>query len=293
MKKFEYSESYFSTPADKLQEIELGKHDDYDLPEFSKEVPSASSKSEKGDTVTVRYSWRNKESPSLKVRNIEYSREEPLEDFYKTNARDGADTICVKHNNAVYILRKTSREVAQALYRASSKISAAVERIVGWLRSLAGNDYAISKVEDDAWSFDPRVAREHVNHVELESLDEGHKDRLCDMIIEKIADMHANNLIIGRFTLNNLLFYGNDIRLSDLRKMRVSRRKSFVVDEFKNIIQYLFAIGLMDKGDIYSAVAAYATMNEDSCNDWYQSRKGSRPADELELTCEIEKEIYS
>jgi len=293
MKKFEYSESYFSSESDKLHELESGKHDDYDLPEFSKEVPSSSNKKENGDSVSVKYSWRNSESPSLKVKDIEYRAGESLDNFYKTNARDGADTICFRNNNSVYILRKTTREIAQALYHASKKIVAAVEGIVGFLKSLAGNDYVISKIEDDAWSFDWRIGREHVNYVELENLDEGHKNKLCDMIIEKIAELHSNNLIIGRFTLNNLLLYMDKIKFSDLRKMRVSRRRSFVVDEFKNIMQYLYAIGLVDKGDIYGAVATYAVANENSCNEWYQSKTGKKAEHSVEVADMIEREIYS
>ncbi|MFH1393310.1 MAG: hypothetical protein ABII71_02765 [Candidatus Micrarchaeota archaeon] len=292
MKKFEYSESHFSSAEQKRQELEAGKQDDYDLPEFTKEVPSTSSKTESGDMVSIRYSWRTAQSPSLKVKKIDYRKGESLEDFYKTNARDGADTICVKHNNAVYILRKTTSEVAQALYRASAKIKAAVEGIVGFLKSLAGNDYVISRVEDGAWSFDWRVARENVNYVELENLDDEHKARLTDMIIEGISNLHSNNLIIGRFSLNNILLHAKGMTISDLRKMRASRRRSFLVDEFRNIMQYLFAIGLVDKGDIYGAVATYCTVNGDGCKDWYQEKTGKTPVDELDMTCTIEKEIY-
>lgn len=290
MKRFEYSKGYHSD--DKLQEIAQGKLEEYDLPEFAKEVPASSSRRESGGTVTIEYAWKGAESPSLKAKRLDFSESEPLENFYKANARDGVDTVCVKHNGHVYILRKTMHEVALALYRASSKLKGALERIVGYLRTLAGNEYVIARVDGDCWSFDRRVAREHISFLELEQLGESGRERLRDMIIEGISGLHAGNLIIGRFTLNNLIVMKDGLVLSDLRKLRVSRKRSLVVDEFKNIMQYLFAIGLSGKRDAYTAVATYAAINEESCNEWYEGKAGRKPKDSLEMADLLEKEIY-
>jgi hypothetical protein len=293
MKKFEYNEHYSDEQPDKLHELEQAMQEDYDLPEFSKEVPSSSKRNDGADATTIEYSWRKPQGQALKVRKIEFSKKEMLDDFYKTNVRDGADTICFGHNGATYILRKTTGEVAQALYRAAGKISGLVERVVGYLTSLLRNDYVISRVDGTAWSFDRRITRKYVNHVELDTLQNGNKTKLFDMIIESIASLHSRNMIIGRFNLSNILLLEDRMQLTDLRKLRASRRRSYVVDEFTNIMQYLFAVGVARKEDIYAGVAAYATLNEEGCNEWYKTRTGKEPEEDLDVATLIEQEIVN
>ena len=293
MKKTEYAESHRGGEEERQQMIDAGKQNDYELPEFTKEVPLSSRKHEHGENVTVEYEWKKSTSPSIKVKRIDFRKNQELSDLYRVLARDGADSICFVHNNVTYIMRKTAREIAMALYNAYGKIKGAVENIVGYLRTVLDNDYVISRVKDESWTFDRRIARGNVNYVDVDTLDDKSKRRLCEMVTEKIAELHANSLIIGRFTLNNILLGVNDMRFTDLRKLRVSRRKSFVIDEFKGILQYLFAVGIASRDDIYCSIAYYAAQNEKSCNEWYHDKIGKKPADELDVVTTIEDDVYS
>lgn len=293
MKKTEYSESQIGGVEERQQMLDAGKQDDYDLPEFTKEVPVSSKKHEHGDIVTVEYEWEKSTSPSVKVKRIDFHRNENLTDLYRVAARDGADSICFRYNNTTYIMRKTAREIAMALYNAYGKIKGAVERIVGYIRTVLDNDYVIAKVEGDAWAFDRRVARGNINYVDVDTLDEKGKRRLCEMITERLAELHANNLIMGRFTLNNVLLGEDDMKFTDLRKLRVSRKKSFVIDEFKGVLQYLFAVGMASREDIYCSIAYYAAQNEESCNEWYHDKKGKKPSEQLDVVSTIEDDVYS
>jgi len=278
---------------ERQQMLDAGKQDDYDLPEFTKEVPVSSKRHEHGDTVTVEHEWEKNTSPSVKVKRIDFHKDENLNDLYRVAARDGADSICFRHNNNTYIMRKTAREIAMALYNAYGKIKGAVERIVGYIRTVLDNDYVIAKVEGDAWAFDRRVARGNVNYVDVDTLDEKGKRRLCEMITERLAELHANNLIMGRFTLNNVLLGEDDMKFTDLRKLRVSRKKSFVIDEFKGVLQYLFAVGMASREDIYCSIAYYAAQNEERCNEWYHEKTGKKPSEQLDIVSTIEDDVYS
>jgi hypothetical protein len=274
--------------------LDAGKHDDYELPEFTKEVPTSSRKHESGDSVSQEYEWKQSRSESIRVRRIDFRKgEDGLLDLYRVAARDGADSICFMHNNSTYILRKSVKEIAQALYNAYGKIKGALESIVGYLRTVLGNDYVISKVEHESWAFDRRVAKGNVHYVEVDSLDRNGKSRLVEMITEKLAALHAANLIIGRFTMNNILLDKSDMKFTDLRKLRVSRKRAFVIDEFKSVLQYLFAIGLATKEDVYCSIAYYAAQNEDGCSEWYQDRTGRKAPDQLDIVGKIEEEVYS
>ncbi|MEW6748987.1 MAG: hypothetical protein AB1295_04745 [Candidatus Micrarchaeota archaeon] len=291
MKKTEFA--FMQSPEDRQTSLDAGKHEDYELPEFSKDVPTSSRKKESGGTTTVEYEWKESPAQRVRVKKIDFRTGEDLADLYRIAARDGADSICFKHNNNTYILRKTVKEVAQAIYNAYGKIKGALENIVGYMKTVIGNDYVISKVEGESWAFDRRVAKGSVHYVDVDTLDPRSKDRLVEMISEKVADLHAENLIIGRFTLNNILLGSDDMRFTDLRKLRVSRRRPFVIEEFKSILQYLFAIGLATREDIYASIAYYAARNEAGCDEWYQEKMGKKAADQLDVVGKIEEEVYN
>jgi hypothetical protein len=278
---------------DKLHSIDAGKHDDYVLPEFTREVPVSSRKKEGGETVSVDYDWKESQAQIVRVRHISFRKNEDLSDLYRIGARDGADSISFRHNNVTYILRKTVREIAEALYNAYGKIKGALENIVGFLRTAMGNEYVIAKVEKDSWAFDRRIAKGGINYVDVDGLQKKNKSRLVEMIAEKISDLHKSNLIIGRFTLNNILLGENDVKFTDLRKLRVSRKRAYVIDEFKSILQYLFAIGVATRDDVYYAIAFYAANNEEGCSEWYSERTGKQPADQLDVVGKIEEEVYN
>jgi hypothetical protein len=161
------------------------------------------------------------------------------------------------------------------------------------MKTVMGNYYVIAKAERDSWAFDRRIAKHGVSYVDVDSLDRKGKSRLVEMITEAIAGLHTTNLIIGRFTLNNVILQGKEMRFTDLRKMRVSRRRPFVIDEFKSVMQYLFAIGVATREDVYASIAYYASQNEIGCEEWYQEKTGKRSADSLDLVGRIEEDIYS
>ncbi|MBU0532232.1 hypothetical protein KKB44_01935 [Candidatus Micrarchaeota archaeon] len=292
MKKTEYSGAY-KTEDGIRETLDAGKPDEHMLPDFSREVPS-SKRNEDVNGIDVEYEWKTASaSDIIKIKKIVFRKGEDLEEFYRIAARDGADSICFRHNNVTYIMRKTMKEIAQALYNAYGKVKGALENIVGYLRTVLGTNYVISKVEGEAWSFDRRIARGHINYVDVDTLEKNNKSKLSEMITEKIAELHTNNLIIGRFSLNNVLLNGKEIVFTDLRRLRVSRRKPFVIEEFKSVLQYLFAIGFASKEDIYCSIAYYAAQNEESCHEWYQEKTGNTAKDQLDIVDRMETEVYN
>jgi hypothetical protein len=293
MKKIEYAETRIPSADEKLHELEGGKHDDYELPDFSREVPVTSRRHDNGNDVTVEYDWKRTESPSIRINRLTFRNGEDLSELYRIAARDGADSISFRHNNTMYIARKTVHEIAQALYNAYGKIKGVLENIVGYLHTVLGNEYVVARVEQDSWVFDRRIARGGIQYVDMDTLKTKNKSRLTEMIAEKISELHASNLIIGRFTLNNIILSGDDMKFSDLRKLRVSRKRSYVIEEFKNVLQYLFAIGFATREDVYSAIAHYAARNEENCAEWYQEKTGKKAADSFDIATKIEEEVYN
>jgi len=293
MKKTEYSGLAVPVPEDKQLELASSKKDEAGLPEFSKEVPLSSNKSEYGDSIKKEYRWKKTSTSQILIRQITYQKEEELGHTYRFEVRDGADSVSIALNNSVYILRKTTKEIAKALYHTYSRSMSGLEGIVGWIATVLGNYYVMSKIEKSSWVFDKRLARSGgVNSLDHDSMDVEERKNLCELIIENIAALHSNNLVLGRFTINSVIVCSECVKFTDLRGLRKSRKPSYGVEEFKSLMQYLFAIGMVDEEDRYFSVALYHSANEKACNEWYEEKTGKKPSESLEVTNEIEKEIF-
>ena len=294
MKKTEYADVRISESGDRQLELDAGKMDESGLPQFAKEVPVSSKRTERGESVCVENRWKGSACGNIRTKEITFRAGEQLADIYMVNARDGVDTVSAKHGNAVYILRKTSKEIAKALFNAYSHVQAGLENVVGWLRTVLGSFYIISRVEHSTWSFDRRLARhDNLNYVDSDGLGDGQKRSLCDMIVQGIAALHSKRLVLGGFNINSVLLTNEGIQFTDLRGLRAARKLSFCVEEFKAIMEYLFAIGMVKPEDRYLAIATYHAMNEQGCSEWYRERTGKCAKEPLEITERMEDEIFN
>ncbi len=291
MKKCGYKDNHFPSVGEKQEEIDCAKHEDVTLPLFSKEVPVSSSKYEANGNVVVEYSWKESRSPSIKIKKLVYKKDENLRNLYRVPRKDGSDRLSIVMNGKTYVLRKTLGAVAEALYRASGKINASLEKIVGYIQTLFGNYYVISAIEDESWSFDRAIAFGGISYMELENLDVPHKKKLLDLIVEKISELHSRNVVLGDFTLRNLLISDEGLTFTDLRSMRVSKKKSLLVDEFRKVMRYLSTVGILEKDDVECAVAYYSSENDQSCRDWYSEKFDGEPSED-EISEKIEKDLF-
>ncbi len=291
MKKCGYKDNHLPPEGERREEINEAKSEDVTLPLFSKEVPVSSSKYEANGNVVVEYSWKESRGPSIKIKKLVYKKEEDLRNLHRIHRKDGCDRLSVVLNGKTYILRKTLGTIAQALYNASGKIKASLERIVGYLQTLFGNYYVISAVEDAAWSFDREIAFGGISYMELENLEAPHRKRLLDLIVENLSKLHSKNIVLGGFTLRNVLVSDSGLTFTDLRNMRVSRKKPFLVSEFRDIIKYLSSVGVLEKEDVDCAVTYYSSENEQSCREWYCENFRKEPSDEMEIATKLEKDI--
>ena len=65
-----------------------------------------------------------------------------------------------------------------------------------------------------------------------------------------------------------------------------------MIDEFKNIMQYLLATGVARKEDVYCSVAYYAAENEERCREWCRENKdGEKEISDIAEA--LEKDILS
>lgn len=291
MKQFGYTENHLPSYGERQEEIDEAKSEDGDLPVFSREVPVSSERHITNEGVSVEYSWKEPESRCIKVKNMLFRESEKLGDLYRIGRKDGIDRVVIRKNERTYLLRKTSSDIAKALYRIAGKIGNSVEKIVGYLKTLFGSNYVISVVESDAWTFDHSLCCDNVKCVDIEDMELPQKKKISDLIVEKLSSLHSRNLILGNFSLDNLLIHNNGLKFTDLRKLRASRKKTFITGEFMTVMRYLLSAGMMEKEDIPHSVAYYSTENDEGCREWYVDTYGKKPKDEVEIISAIESKL--
>lgn len=291
MKKCDYTEKHLPSYGERQEEINEAKSEERDLPVFSREVPLSSERRETRDGTVVTYSWDKSRSDSIKISSMVFSSDEKLGDLYRIDKKDGLDRTVLHKNSRVYILRKTSEAVAKALLRIADRISGSMEKIVGYLKTLMGNFYVLSVVESKAWTFDNSLVCDEIKYLDFEKLECCHRKKIGELIVEKISALHSKNLVLGKFSLDNILVYNNNLKLTDLRNVRASRKKSFMIDEFQNVLKYLISASMVGSEDIPQVVAYYSSENEENCCEWYSETFGGDPEDEVELVSALESHV--
>lgn len=274
----------------------LQKREDRGLPAFATDLPTGSRIGEEGDYFRTEYVWSSvyTNSPFLRIRSIVFRKGEQLEFMVRLRVRDGVDTIALRTGTIVYLLRKTSQDVARALVAIYSRLKGSVEELVGYLQTLAGTVYTISRVQAGAWTFDHQLAEgnDALRYVDTSKLEEPQKQRLCELLQERLLSLHHKNLTLRTFTLYNVLFTPKSLLLTDLRNLRAVRKKTLLVEDFRRVFGYLVTAGIATRADVYQAVITYAVAMEDACKEWYEQEKGEKANDSLALVGALEEALY-
>ncbi len=291
--KTDYLELHIAEEAEKKISEELVKTEDSTLPDFVKDIPISVKKSISGESMSVNYSWSKTSNDYIKIKSIEFSSKETLDTLYRVNETDGTDQFVVEHNNSKYIFRKIAREVAVALYKAFRKIKCSVESIVGYAKTLIGNFYIISKVDQTSWAFDKSLSKgNYIHNLDLVHLDDQHRKSLVDLLVEKTIELHSKNLLIKNFSLNNIMLTNNSLIFTDLRNLRLSRKKSLLVEEFKQMLCYLFGLQIISSAEVYHATALYCSAMEKPSEEWYKEKTG-KSGDSYKIITAMEKAVLS
>ena len=263
------------------------------IPVYTRDVPCAVRETSGKDTVIREYSWPRQKTPAeideTRIRMLEYKKGADLSWLFKVSMRDGSDRKAFMRKNIVYVVRHCGEEVAKSLFLVCSQISATVENVVAYFRSVFGNFYLVSVFERGCWSFDDSMDKTCFNQADVSRLDYSHKGKLVELISEKLAALHKQRLLLGGFSSRSFVISAKDLILTDLRNMRASRKRSLLVGDFIAAMRYLFLAGLASRADIMHSAASYVHELNEECLAWYAEKSGNAPTDDVELVYSLEK----
>ncbi|MCK4319235.1 hypothetical protein KAW38_01550 [Candidatus Micrarchaeota archaeon] len=130
------------------------------------------------------------------------------------------------------------------------------------------------------------MCRGRILPLDLNNLGKSKMHRLMELIIEEVARLHQNNIVIKNFELSHILVNSKKVSISDIRCLKNAKNKGEVVDNLIEIIGCLKKYGI-DDGELFYLVSLYTNHLEEECLQWYVEKTG-READIMEIATEIE-----
>jgi hypothetical protein len=144
-------------------------------------------------------------------------------------------------------------------------------------------------LERVAWVFDKSLKTNGIKLLDKESIGENGKKRLFEGVCEQLSALHSKNLVLGTFSLDNLIIYDNTVRFSDLRMLKESRKRSSLVDEFRTAVSTMLSEGFCASCDVAYAARYYLTENPAACKEWFKEEMKREAKDEEEIACVLEQ----
>ena len=288
-----YAEIMPEEPEEKVE-----KQEDTSLPQFSKEVPFDTRRKENKDIVSIQYGWSSNNSTALKIKYLEfYKGEKHLENVFKFYEYDGVDRSSLHFDDVTYMIRKTTPRNAKNLFSESKKRSSCVERIVGYLLTLGGNTYIISRVNSTCWIFDEQLAKKlhsNMKFINIDDLSDKQKAQLCRMVVEKLTELHSERILFGRpVSTKNILMTPSSLVLIDLRDLKKPKKNSHLVEEFRRTMAEMLDSEMATHEEIFHAIAHYLVSMESACKEWHKEKTGKKKTDAIGIAAALEESLYN
>ncbi len=292
MKKFDYLEKHIPSDEERMNQIGEAKGDENEIPYYSKEVPESSSKKYEGKMAVVTYNWKKIYETTLKVKEIRYEDGTDLDGLYKINAKDGVDRAAFTFKGKTYIIRKVLKTVAKEIYENAKAVAEVVEDIIGWIKTVAGNFYVITKLDKEAWVFDKELKTDGIRILDKDALNEEHKRVLFERVLERTADLHLKDYVLGKFSMDNIMLYDNAVMFTDVRMLKKTRKLSFLVKEFKKILHALRSNGFAGEEEFAYGVRYYVAENPLGCKEWFKEQMKKDAKSDEEIAEKLEERLY-
>ncbi len=251
---------------------------------LTEDMPELTSIKRGEKTVFIEYRWKHGLDENIRIEFIEYS-DNNLQYLDRIHNPDGIDRTAFTKKNTTYILRKTTEEFARNILKNAGFLKT-IDKVVAYLKTLKGNHYLVSAVNEPVWSTDNYTYQGRILPLDMDNLGKPERYKLMELVIEEVVRLHKNNIIIKNFELSNILVNSKRVSMSDIRGLKNIKDKEEIVDNFIEIIGCLKKYG-MDDGELFYLVSLYTNHLEEECLQWYVEET-DREADIIEIATEIE-----
>lgn len=265
------------------------KNEETGIPQFAKEVPLKTILKKHGSRVMIQYEWDVLGGEEIKIRLLDFKNDENLQYMHKIKIRDGDELGSFRIANSIYVIRKTSEEVAKELAKTGGAIKASVSKALGYLETMKGNFYVISRVDADSWSMDSRTG---LKLFSLQGLGREEKRNFLDLLMTEIIKLYAQGYALKGFDLGDIIVTKKEVVLGNAAAI-AKASASECVESFLANVKLLVESGIADRGDAVYAIALSLNQMRKQYEEWAGETRGAGKLDDLKLVAMAEEHISS
>lgn len=233
--------------------------------------------------------WKEEQSHA-KVKRVVYFEEEGLDNL-NTVPVNGEEVVRVEYRGTNYILRKTKEPIAKAILNVYSRIKDRVEQIVGYVVTVTGLVYLISRVKEVMFSSNSNVCAGNLKYCECSELSKERKEQIAEGAVEHIIELNRKNLLVQGMGTENLLYNEQGVRLGDLRGLRMSTKPATFLVELKVFLRELVRKGWVSSAGLTYLLALYIGAHPEMCASWYAEEYGKEAKEEIEILEALEERV--
>lgn len=278
----------YNVPSAQTQEIKpkFEKHEDINLPVFTKEIPLRTIVKKHGQNVIIEYEWNMLGGECIKINTMKFRDDNNLERIHKINITDGAEVGSFKIAQTTYIIRKTSEEIANELMKTSEKIKESILGVIGYFKTIKGNVYTVSKIDGDGWTLDKRLG---LRNFSLSEIDKAGKKKFADFIIEEMLKLYKQGYGLKNFNLLDIIITRKKIVFGNLSAIvKLSAAKT--VENFIANLKIMIKSGVAQKSDVvYGIIFSFGIMKKEY-SEW-SKETGNEGKTEIEVLENMEKSV--
>ena len=286
-----------------LLEIEKEREKSYSEKEYKKTNSNSHQEIEKSISDSIKESenyifiskkWSNNFNASRKIARVillkkgnvktkEIIEQNEVGNILNIIEKERNKTIKVKQNGKLYLLRKTTLNIAKAITHISIKIGVKIGNIVGYLITLSGSTYLMEKI---------RKATKYLKSIsDLESFNLGERENLIEKMIYNLIELGKHGLFLSEIKTSNIMVDGDSVILTDLRKIRMTSNPKTIYSPIISFMKKLFLSKNISKNSLGYLLTILIGGNYLLSLKWYKAMENKEPKDDVEILELMEKMV--
>ncbi|MDD5337628.1 MAG: hypothetical protein PHS02_04045, partial [Candidatus ainarchaeum sp.] len=173
------------------------------------------------------------------------------------------------------------------LMKTTGRIRASVLEGVGFFKTVRGNFYTISRLDEDAWSLDSRTGRKTFS---LERMNKDEKRRFSDLVMDELIKLYMQGYALKSLSLADFIVTRKKVVLANTGSLvKVKKGK---VENFLGNLRSMVKSGVAYKEDVtYCLALSLEAMKKDYAT--WTRENGLHEKDELEVLESLESRVLN
>lgn len=252
------------------KEKKIIRERDVKISEIKGAVPLSKNIIKKGNRRIIEYEWFSKGDEELKISIWNLEREDEIENIYKIKVKDGEERAYLKEKKSVYFFIKADKDSIERLYSIRKKLGDYFLKTVGYLKSVKGNYYLVTKEDVGLKILQSKEKLKRINPITREE-----KLEFIDDILETLLQIYKKGIGLEKIKSEDIAVIKNKIKfLNPLEAVNLEEYpKIKKVEYFINNLKNLLELGIIRKGDFLFGITLFFLAFRKEYEEWKNEKR--------------------